>query len=69
MTSQMDILIGLFIYACLMFSVSMYWMKRVKKATDYLVGYRGLPYWALAGNITSTGIGTGVVIGASSLAY
>lgn len=69
MTTQIAITIGLVIYACLMFSVSIYWMKRVKKTTDYLVGGRVLPFWALTGNITATGIGTGVVIGASGLAY
>ncbi len=63
------ILIGLVIYACLMLVISMYWMARVKKATDYLVAGRGLPWWILAGTITATSIGTGVVIGASGLAY
>ncbi|MGH7951006.1 MAG: sodium:solute symporter family protein [Limisphaerales bacterium] len=69
MTTQIAILIGLAIYACLMFGVSMFWMVRVKKATDYLVAGRGLPWWILTGTITATSIGTGVVIGASGLAY
>lgn len=69
MTTQSAILIGLVIYAVLMFGVSMFWMKRVKKAADYLVGGRKLPNWILAGTITATGIGTGVVIGGSGLAY
>jgi SSS family solute:Na+ symporter len=41
----------------------------VKKAADYLVAGRGLPYWVLTGTITATGVGTGVVIGGSGLAY
>ena len=69
MTTQTAILIGLAIYAILMFSISAYWMKKVKKAADYLVGGRGLPAWALTGNIIGTCVGTGVVIGASGLAY
>lgn len=66
---QPAILIGLLIYACLMLAVSLYWMVRVKEAADYLVAGRGLPWWILAGTITATGIGTGVVIGASGVAY
>lgn len=63
------IVIGLMIYAAVMFGVSVFWMVRVKKATDYLVAGRGLPWWILTGTITATSIGTGVVIGASGLAY
>lgn len=69
MTTQTAILIGLILYAVLMFSVSMFWMRKVKKADEYLVGGRGLPVWALTGNIIGTCVGTGVVIGASGLAY
>lgn len=69
MEKQMAILIGLAIYACLMIAVALFWMFRVKQPTDYLVAGRGLPWWVLMGNITATGIGTGVVIGASGLAY
>lgn len=60
---------GLVLYACLMLGVSLFWMARVKRATDYLVAGRGLPVWVLTGTITATCIGTGVVIGASGLAY
>jgi solute:Na+ symporter, SSS family len=63
------IIIGLVIYACLMLGVSLFFMARVKKAADYLVAGRGLPYWILTGTIVGTCIGTGVVIGASGLAY
>jgi SSS family solute:Na+ symporter len=69
MGTHTAIVVGLVIYAIIMLGVSVYWMTRVKKAADYLVAGRGLPYWVLTGTITSTGIGTGVVIGASGLAY
>ncbi len=69
MTTQSAILLGLLIYACLMAAVSVFWMLRVKKAADYLVAGRGLPYWVLTGNTVGTCIGTGVVIGATGVAY
>ncbi|SPE61047.1 putative Solute symporter family protein [Verrucomicrobia bacterium] len=52
-----------------MSAVSLFWMTRVRKAADYLVAGRGLPYWVLVGTITGTCIGTGVIIGGSGLAY
>ncbi len=69
MTTQAAILIGLVIYGIVMLSVSLFFMLRVKKASDYLVAGRGIPFWALTGNIVGTCVGTGVVIGASGLAY
>jgi len=66
---QPTILIGLVIYACLMLAISVFWMIRVKHTTDYLMAGRGLPWWILTGTITATGIGTGVVVGASGVAY
>lgn len=63
------VLLGLVIYAILMLGMSVFWMLRVKQATDYLVAGRGLPWWILTGTITATAIGTGVVIGASGMAY
>ena len=69
MSTQVAIVIGLIIYGCLMAGVSLFFMLRVKNATDYLVAGRGLPYWVLSGTIVGTCIGTGVVIGASGLAY
>jgi SSS family solute:Na+ symporter len=60
---------GLGLYACLMLAMSAFWMTRVKKAADYLVAGRSLPFWVLTGTITATCIGTGVVIGAPGLAY
>ncbi len=56
-------------YAVLMLAVSLFWMTRVKKAVDFLMGGRKLPFWALIGTFTATGVGTGVTIGASGLAY
>lgn len=52
-----------------MVGVSMFWMVRVKHAADYLVAGRGLPWWIVAGTVTATSVGTGVVIGASGVAY
>src|ERR1700761_7767741 len=63
------IAIGLIIYGCLMLLMSLFWMVRVKQATDYLVAGRGLSYWILTGTIIAGCIGTGVIIGASGLAY
>ena len=69
METRTAIDIGLVIYAGLMLAVSSYWMFRVKKPADYLVGGRSLPFWVLTGNITAGCIGTGVIIGGSGLAY
>jgi SSS family solute:Na+ symporter len=69
MQTQTAVAIGLVIYAGLMLVVSLYWMFKVKKPADYLVGGRSLPFWVLTGNITAGCIGTGVIIGGSGLAY
>lgn len=69
MGTHAAIAIGLVIYAGLMLTVSLFWMRRVKKPADYLVGGRSLPFWVLTGNITAGCIGTGVIVGASGLAY
>ncbi len=69
MKIQPAILVGLVVYAALMFGVSIFWMRRVKHAADYLLAGRGLPWWIVTGTIIATSIGTGVVIGASGLAY
>jgi len=69
MTTHAAIVFGLVIYSILMLAVSLFWMRKVKKPADYLVGGRTLPSWVLAGNITAGSIGTGVIIGASGLAY
>lgn len=69
METKAAIDIGLVIYAGLMLAVSSYWMVKVRKPADYLVGGRSLPFWVLTGNITAGCIGTGVIIGGSGLAY
>ncbi len=69
MAKHAAIAIGLIIYLVLTTIVSFFWMRRTKKAADYLVAGRGLPYWALTGTIVGTCIGTGVIIGGSGLAY
>jgi SSS family solute:Na+ symporter len=69
MQTQTAVAIGLVIYAGLMLAVSLYWMFKLRKPADYLVGGRSLPFWVLTGNITAGCIGTGVIIGGSGLAY
>jgi SSS family solute:Na+ symporter len=44
-------------------------MRRIKKPIDFLMGGRKLPNWVLIGTFTATGVGTGVTLGASGLAY
>ena len=69
METRTAIIIGLLIYVVLTTLVSFFMMARVRKPADYLVAGRGLPFWVLAGTITGTCIGTGVIIGGTSLAY
>src|SRR5580693_6841945 len=69
METRVAIAIGLVIYVILTTMVSLFMMARVRKPADYLVAGRGLPFWVLAGTITGTCIGTGVIIGGSGLAY
>jgi SSS family solute:Na+ symporter len=69
MTTQTAIVIGLVLYVVLTTAVSFFWMSRVRKPADYLIAGRGLPFWVLAGTITGTCIGTGVIIGGTGLAY
>jgi SSS family solute:Na+ symporter len=69
MGTHIYIVIGLAIYGCVMLGMSSFWMFRVRKAIDYLLAGRNLPFWILAGTITAGCIGTGVVIGASGIAY
>jgi SSS family solute:Na+ symporter len=66
---QTDIVLGLVLYGCLMLGISIFWMLRAGKASDYLIAGRGLSYWVQTGTITAGSIGTGVIIGASGLAY
>ncbi|MCL2026626.1 MAG: hypothetical protein FWG92_07470, partial [Leptospirales bacterium] len=69
MSTQIAIVIGLVIYGVLMLGVSIFFMLRVKKPTDYLLAGRGMPTFVLTGSIFATAIGTGVIIGGTSLAY
>ena len=69
MQNRVAIAIGLVIYVVLTTLVSFFMMARVRKPADYLVAGRGLRFWVLAGTITGTCIGTGVIIGGSGLAY
>ena len=69
MSKEIAIIIGLVIYGVVMFGVSLFFMLRVKKPTDYLLAGRGMSTFVLTGSIFSTAIGTGVVIGGTSLAY
>lgn len=68
-TTHTAIIIGLAIYALLMLGVSLYFMLRVKKPTDYLVAGRGRPAFVLVGAVMGMCIGTGVIIGATGLSY
>ena len=69
MTAHVAIVTGLSLYTVLMLAVSFYWMRRTRTAAEYLLGGRGLPYWVLTGTTIGTCIGTGVVVGATGLAY
>jgi len=69
METRIAIGIGLVVYVVVTTLVSFFMMARVRRPADYLVAGRGLPFWVLAGTITGTCIGTGVIIGGSGLAY
>jgi solute:Na+ symporter, SSS family len=69
MGTHTAIAIGLVLYACIMLAFSSFWMRRIAKPADYLVGGRNFPFWILIGSITAACIGTGVIVGASGLAY
>ncbi len=69
MDTRLAIATGLVLYVVLTTAVSFFMLARVRKPADYLVAGRGLPFWVLAGTITGTCIGTGVIIGGSGLAY
>ena len=63
------IAVGLAIYAVVMLALSAFLTKRIAKTTDYLMGGRNFPFWILIGSVTAANIGTGVIVGASGLAY
>src|ERR1039457_1115518 len=69
MGTHAAIAIGLVLYVVLTTGVSFFMMARVRKPGDYLVAGRGLPIWALIVTIVGPCIGTGVIVGASGVAY
>ncbi len=69
METRLAIAIGLVLYVVITTAVSLFMVRRVRKPADYIVAGRGLPIWVLIGTIVGTCIGTGVIIGGSSLAY
>ncbi len=69
MRTEVAIAIGLIAYAVLMLLFSAFLARRVSKTTDYLMGGRNFPFWILIGSVTAANIGTGVIVGASGLAY
>jgi SSS family solute:Na+ symporter len=69
MGTRAAIALGLCAYAVLMLTFSSFMTRRIAKASDYLVGGRSFPFWILAGSVTAANIGTGVIVGASGLAY
>lgn len=69
MTTRSAIFIGLAIYGLLIFVLSIFFASRVRKAEDYLVAGRRVPFWILTGSIVGTCVGTGATIGASGLAF
>jgi SSS family solute:Na+ symporter len=69
MGTEAAIALGLVSYAVLMLGFSFFLTRRIAKTTDYLMGSRNFPFWILIGSVTAANIGTGVIVGASGLAY
>lgn len=69
METKLAIIVGLAVYAILMLTFSSIVTRKISKSTDYLMGGRNFPFWILIGSITAANIGTGVIVGASGLAY
>ena len=66
---QIPILVALAVYAAVVLTISLYWMRKIKLTTDFLMARRTLGFFPLLGSILATGIGTGVALGASGVAY
>jgi len=66
---NVPIVFSLIGYGIVMLGISLYWMRKVKKTDDFLMAHRGLGFFVLSGTIMATGVGTGVTLGASGLAY
>jgi solute:Na+ symporter, SSS family len=69
MGTHAAIALGLVLYGCVMLAFSSFWMRRIATPSDYLVGGRNFAFWVLIGTVTAGSIGTGVIVGASGLAY
>jgi SSS family solute:Na+ symporter len=69
MNINVPIVISLGAYTILMLIISIFWMLRVKKPVDFLMARRRLGPAVLTGTVLATGVGTGVTLGASGLAY
>jgi len=69
MSTNTAILIALAGYTALMLGISVYWMLKVKVPEDFFMAQRDVGTVSLTGTVLATGIGTGVTLGASGLAY
>jgi solute:Na+ symporter, SSS family len=69
MGTHTAIALGLILYGCVMLSFSSFWVRKIATPADYLVGGRSFAFWVLIGTVTAGSIGTGVIVGASGLAY
>lgn len=63
------ITIALVGYTILMLGISIYWMIKVKVPEDFFMARRDIGSVSLTGTVLATGVGTGVTLGASGLAY
>ena len=61
--------LALLIYIAGITAASIWWARRIKTTTDFLLGGRALPAFVVAGSTLATIIGTGATIGASGYAY
>jgi SSS family solute:Na+ symporter len=66
---NVPLVIALAAYSLLMIVASIASVRRVKNTMDYLMGGRGISMWMMVATLTGTGIGTGVAVGSSGLAY
>ncbi len=63
------IILAVAAYGTLMLGISLYWMFRVKEPVDFFMAQRGIGPVTMTGTVLATGVGTGVTLGASGLAY
>lgn len=69
MSTYEAVLIGLGIYGSIILITSVVFASKTKSASEFLIAGRRIPFLILTGSIVGTCIGTGVIIGASGLAY